>query len=100
MLFFGIPEIGCDLSLMKVSYNLTKRTTKTEKFEKCLKMYIINLKIKGCNLTKSVGGNIIISILSYKPKRLVSYLRLPKEQEQANTAITGKTIEREKCRKH
>ena len=30
MLFFGTQEIGCDLSLMKISYNLTKRTTKTE----------------------------------------------------------------------
>ena len=25
-LFVGIQEIGCDLSLMKISYNLTKRT--------------------------------------------------------------------------
>ena len=37
MLFFGIQEIGCDLSLMKISYNLAKRTTKNEKFEKYLK---------------------------------------------------------------
>ena len=27
-------EIGRDLSMMKISYKLTKRTTKTEKFEK------------------------------------------------------------------
>ena len=50
-LFFGRIQIGCDLSLMKISYNLTKRTTKTEKFEKCLKKYIINLKTKGYKLT-------------------------------------------------
>ena len=36
MVFFETQEIGCDLSLMKISYNLTKRTTKTEKFEKYL----------------------------------------------------------------
>ena len=30
MLFFGIQETGCDLSMMKLSYNLTKRTEKTE----------------------------------------------------------------------
>ena len=34
MLFLEIQEIGWDLSLMKVSYNLTKRSTKTEKLEK------------------------------------------------------------------
>ena len=39
-----IPEIGWDLSLMKINYNLTKRTTKTDLFEKYLKMYIINIK--------------------------------------------------------
>ena len=55
MLIFGIQEIGCDLSLMKISYNLTKRTTKTEKFEKCLKNYIINFKTKGYKLTKWFG---------------------------------------------
>ena len=51
MFFFGIQEIGCALSLMKISYNLTKRTTKTEKLEKCLKMYIIDFKTKGYKLT-------------------------------------------------
>ena len=52
MLFFGIKEIECDLSLMKISYNLTKRTTKTEKCEKYLKIDIINLETKGYELTK------------------------------------------------
>ena len=51
MFFFGIQEIGCDLSLMKINYNLTKRTTKTEEFEKCLKIYIIDFKTKGYKLT-------------------------------------------------
>ena len=42
MLFFEIQEIGWNFSFMKVGYSLTKRTTKTEKFERYLKMYIIN----------------------------------------------------------
>ena len=42
MLFFGAQDMGCDLSLMKINYNLTKRITKTEKFEKCSNMYIMN----------------------------------------------------------
>ena len=51
MLFFGKQKNGCDFSLMKISYNSTKRTTKSEKFEKCLKMYIKNFKTKGYKLT-------------------------------------------------
>ena len=86
MLFFETQEIGCDRSLMKISYNLTKRATKTEKFENYFKMYIINLKTKGYELT--VSGNIINSIPNYKLKRLVSNLRLPKEQKQEKTAIS------------
>ena len=34
VIFFKIQEIGRDLSMMKLSYKLTKRTTKTEKFER------------------------------------------------------------------
>ena len=55
VLYFGIQEFGCDPSLMKISYNLTKRITKTEKFEKCLKKYIINFKTKGYKLSKTFG---------------------------------------------
>ena len=45
MLIFEIQGIGWDLSMTINSYKLTKRTTKTEKFEKSLKMYnIINFK--------------------------------------------------------
>ena len=39
MLFFEIQEFGRDPSMMKISYKLTKRTTKIKKFEKKLKMY-------------------------------------------------------------
>ena len=35
---FEIHENGWDLSLMKISYNLTKKTTKTENFEKLLRV--------------------------------------------------------------
>ena len=89
MIFLEIQEIGWDLSLMKISYNLTKKTTKAEKLEMYFKMFIINFKTIRYKLTDS--GNINNSILNYKP-----YLRLPKEQE---TQIQEK-IEREKCRKH
>ena len=37
---------------MKINYNLKKRTTKIEKFEKYLKMYIINFKTKSYKMTK------------------------------------------------
>ena len=31
--FIELQKIGSDLSMMKISYNLTKRTTKAEMFE-------------------------------------------------------------------
>ena len=37
MLVFEKQGIGCDLSMVRKSYKLTKSTTKTEKFEKVLK---------------------------------------------------------------
>ena len=88
MLFFEIQEFGWDFSLMKISYNLKKRTTETEKFEKYFKMYIINFKTIRYKLTAS--GNIIHSILNYKLMRPVGNLRLPKVQKQAKTASSGK----------
>ena len=94
MLFLKIQETGWDLSLMKICYNLTKRTTKTEKLEKNFKMFIINFKTIPYKLTTS--GNINNSILNYKPMRPVINLRLPKEQKQQ----IQEKIEREKCRRH
>ena len=94
MLFLEIQEIGWDLSLMKKSYNLTKRTTKTEKLEKNFKMFTINIKTIRYKLTAS--GNINHSILNYKPMRPVINLRLPKEQKQQ----VHEKIEREKSRRH
>ena len=55
MLICEIRETGLDLFLMKISYNLTKKTTKIDKFEKCLKKYIINFKTKGYKLTNWFG---------------------------------------------
>ena len=79
MLFSEIQYIGRDLSMMKISYKLTKRTTKTEKFEKKMKIYVINIKTILYKL--SASGNIIHSIFNYKLTRPVSNLRLPKEQK-------------------
>ena len=62
VLSLEIQEIGWDLSLMKISYNLTKRTTKNEKFEKNFNMFIINFKTIRYKLTAS--GNIIHSMLN------------------------------------
>ena len=62
MLSFEIQEIGWELSLRKISYNLTKRTTKTEKFEKNFNMFLINFKTIRDKLTAL--GKIIHSMLN------------------------------------
>ena len=98
MLIFETQEIGCDFSLMKISYKLRKKTTKTEKFEKQLKVYIINFKTKSYELT--AWSNIIYSILNYKLKRVVSNLRLPKKTKTGKNSNFKKKKEREKCRRH
>ena len=57
-----------DLSMMKISYKLTKRASKTEKFEKYLKMYdIIDFQTIRYKLT--AAGSVIYSILNYKLMR-------------------------------
>ena len=80
MFFLEIHEIRWDLSLLNRSYNLTKRTTKTKTFEKHFKMLTKNFNTIRYKLNAS--GNIIHSVLNYKPMRPVSNLRLPKEQKQ------------------
>ena len=57
-------------------------------------MYIINFKTIRYKLTAS--GNIIHSILNYKPIRPLRYLRLPREQKQQSQ----EKMERVKCRRH
>ena len=79
---------------MKISYNLTKRISKTEKLEKCFKMFIINSMTIRYKLAASVKINH--SILNYKLMRPVISLRLPKKQKQQ----IQEKIEREKCRRH
>ena len=80
---FETQEIGCDLSLMKTSYNLTKRTTKTEKFENHFKMYIINFKTKGYELTPSVTSIIQPSITSLRDLAAIyGYLKNKNRQKQ------------------
>ena len=66
---------------------LTKRT-KTGKFEKALKIYIIIFKTICCKLT--VSCDISQSILNYKLMRLVSILRLPREKKTGKTANSKK----------
>ena len=48
-------------SLMKIGYNLTKRTTKTEK---CFKLFIINFRTIRYKLTDS--GNINPKLQAYE----------------------------------
>ena len=93
MLPLEIQEIGWGLSLMKISYNLTKRATKTETFEN-FNMFIINFKTIRYKLTAS--GNIIHSMPNGKPRRTISNLRLPKQPKQQ----IEENIELEKCRRH
>ena len=78
MLIFEIQGNGRDLSITRISYKMTKRTTKTAKFEKSLKMYnIINFKTIRYKLTAL--GKIIHLIGIYNFMRPVSTLRLLKE---------------------
>ena len=66
MLIFKIQGIQWDLSLMRISYNLTKRTKKAEKIENSLKMFqmyiVINFKTIRYKLTAS--GKTIHSIFN------------------------------------
>ena len=77
--FFEIQEIGRDLSMMKVSYKLTKRRKKTKNFKIKLEMYIVNFRSTRNKL--SASGNINHSIFKYKLMRAVSNLWLPEEQK-------------------
>ena len=68
---------------------LTKKTTKIEKFEENLKMYIVNSKIIRYKLT--AWGKSFHFILNYKLMRPVSILRLAKEQKrESKSAISWK----------
>ena len=64
--------------MTRIRYKLTKRTTKTEKFEKSLIMYNIVI-LKSICYKLTAGGKIFLLIGNYKFKRPVTILRLPKE---------------------
>ena len=78
MLIFEIQGIAWDLSMMSIIYKLTKRTTKTENFEKFLKMCIL-LNFMTIRYKMIASNQIIHSILHYKLMILVRILRLHKE---------------------
>ena len=52
---------------MKISYNLTKRTTKTEKFERCFKLFGKIFKVICYKLTAS--GNINPELQAYETRQ-------------------------------
>ena len=63
MIIFEIRGIRSGLSMMRISYELTKRTTKNEKIEKSLKIYkIIKFTTVGYKLTDSALSYIQSSI--------------------------------------
>ena len=83
---------------MKVSYKLVKRTTKTEKYEKSLILYIphsrtILYEVKGL-------GNIKHAVRIHRLIKSVSSLRLPKEQKKRRKQQIQEKTEREKRRSH
>ena len=97
-LIFGIQGIGWDLSMTRISYKLTKRTTKTEKFEKILEMYnIIIYKTIGYKLTAS--GNITNLTVNYKFMKPIRILRLPKNKKKGKNSKL-KQFTREKFQRH
>ena len=78
MLIFKIKGIGWELSMMRINYKLTKRTTKTQKFQNFRKKFnIINFITIRYKTTAS--SNTIHSMLTYKLMRSVSILRLHKD---------------------
>ena len=81
MLIVKIHGNVWDLSLMRIKYNLTKETTKTEKTGKSLKNFktysITNFKTIRNKMT--VSRNTIHSILNCKLMRPVSISRLPRK---------------------
>ena len=83
ILIFEIQGIGWDLSMMK-SYKMTKRTTKTKKIEKSLRMYNIK-KIMTIRYKLTASSTIIHSITNYKLMMPVSILRLHKEKNTQNS---------------
>ena len=93
LLIVEIQGNGWDLSMTRISYKLSIRTTKTKKFEKSLKMYnIINFKTPCYILTS--WANIVHLIGNYKFMRPVSIWRLPKEWKKKQKQKTQRNYAR------
>ena len=94
---FDTQGIGCDLSLMRLSYNLTKRTTKTEKSEQYLKMYIINfVRLKATNWVLRVKSLIQYSITSLRDlSAIYGYLENKNRKKRAisRKKLSEKSVE-------
>ena len=67
--------------MMRISYKLTKKTTKTEKFKKSLEMFNM-IKFETIRYKMTASGNVNPWILIYKLLRHVSILRLPKVKKK------------------
>ena len=72
---------------MKLSYNLTKRTTKTEKFEKNFKMIIVSVKTIRYKLTVSGNNEIFQKTGIINAINFISLQRKP--VNTLNYASTG-----------
>ena len=84
---------------MRISYKLTKRTTKTGKTEKFLKKYnIINVMTIRYKLTAS--GNIVHTALDYKLMRPVNILRLQRRKNRQKRQIQKKLSEKCRAKSH
>ena len=78
---FEIQTFGWDLSLTRIGYKLTKRTTKIENFEKkYLKMYS-NINLKTIRNRVIASSNNLHLIVTYKFMTRVSILRAPKKRQ-------------------
>ena len=65
MLIVEKQGVGWDPSMMRIINKLTKRTTKTGKFEKSLKIHlIVNFKTIRFLTFLTASGNIVQSILN------------------------------------
>ena len=86
-LIFQRHGTGYDLSMMRISYKLTKRPTKTEKFEKSLKKYNI-IKTICYKLTASGTSIIQSSITSWVDRSaFYGYIKKKNRQKQQNQKI-------------
>ena len=92
MLVFKLHGIVWELSMVRTSYKLTKRTTQAEKIEKSWKIlkvyYIRNFEIALYKLTAL--GNIIHPNIIYKLMRLISILGQVKNKKRSETANSKK----------